>query len=406
MTSPKPSLLLLLISALLILSGPATALPQDDGMEDFEEADPYTEGEMDRMDKLGYERFSGFMWRDGHLTGQVAETLGGMPVLWVETEHFKIGSTLTSYRFSEDSIEKKRLEAELKTFKKRLGKVKLPKRKLDAWLRLHLYAQRLEQLYDDLEADFGIQPDDYTGHGPNFGRSTKFLVLLCERRSEFKRYLSRYVQVDGDFSFRCGWDDGDRGFVINNEAVQDLYDAESAETPRDTVLLANIISGLSMTMIEGYRLRYDGLPLWISTAVGHRCVRRIDPRWVTGYGLAKERTIGEDDYKWEPRVRNLAKNEFFISTRDMFGISTYEEMHTRDHMVLWSRLEYLLDEADGSPRGFLNALALAPPTGTPEDVKAALVERQVASLLEHYGVSPEELDEAWSKWVLKTYDKK
>ncbi len=141
-------------SALLGLGIP-TAVAQDTSIEAFEDLDPYTKGKREALDRLGYVSLGPFPWADGHTSEDLRETLGGVSVIFIETEHFRIASSLRACVRSNDSAEKKLLKAEFARFKKRLGKFK-PGKELDPWLRAHLYAQRLEEIYTDFLERFGF----------------------------------------------------------------------------------------------------------------------------------------------------------------------------------------------------------------------------------------------------------
>ncbi len=386
------------------LAVPSSAQDKD-GMEEFEEVDPYTRGEPERMKRLGYVSYGPFVWRDGDSTLAVQESMGGMPILWVETEHFRIGSSLVTYKLSGDKEEKARLQEEIGRLRKKLGKLKTPKKELDPWLRLHLWAQRAEELYASFHADFGLAPADYAEKGPYLGKTDKFLLLLCQRKSEFNRHVRTYLQVDTNHAYRYDWADGGMFYGANVEVMKESWDSPAGK-PFDAILHGKVVAGLVTNFVDGYRQNRYGSPRWLAYALPHVYVRRIDPRWVNAVGYEEGRSIREEDYKWEPRVASLVKNKFFASTEEMFGWAKYEDMNTRDHLVAWSRLEYLLNEAEGDRRGFLTALCDVAPEGTPEAQQAALVERQTKALAECFGMTPEELDKAWARWVKKTYKKR
>ena len=392
--------------ALAILLAAAPAFAQDgDGMEEFEEVDPYTKGDPELMQRLGYLSYGPFQWRKGDTTTDVQMNMGGIPMLWVETEHFRIGSSLTTYKYSGDREEKERLKDELGRLKKRLGKLKAPKRELDPWLRLHLFAQRAEEAYATFVEDFGLEPADFVDEGPHLGHEHKFLILLCQRKSEYSRHMRTYLAVDSETSYRWYWTDAGMGYAVNHEGNKERW-SDPDGVPFDTILYCQMVSNLASMFVDGYRRSYYGAPYWFSRAIGHYTVRRIDPRWVTAVGYQQGQNSREEDYKWEGRLMNLVKNDFYAATADMFTWAKYQDMNVRDHMVCWSRLEYLMDEADGDPKGFLTDLCKPRPRGSDEEVQAAMVERQTQALATHFGLTPEELDERWAKWVKKAYKKR
>ena len=135
-------------------------------------------------------------------------------------------------------------------------------------------------------------------------------------------------------------------------------------------------------------------------------VRRIDPRWVTSAGHDHRKNRRENDWKWEPRVRNLVNNDFFASTEEMFTWQEYADMNERDHMVAWSKLDWLMRIAKGDREAFLASMCTPSSTDGEAGTKAELLARQKRALLAHFGLTPQELDKAWARWVRRTYRKR
>jgi hypothetical protein len=391
---------------LLALASPHLAGAQEGdggGMEVFEAVDPYTQGAPEALERLGYVTLGPFPWMGADNTRAAQEKLGGSPMLWVETAHFKIGSSLTTYTLLGDRAEKTRVEGELERLRERLGKLKAQKRKLDPWLRLHLFAQRAEELYGGFLDDFGLEPADFADSGPHLGQPHKFLLLVCQRQSEYTRFASTYAGVESDSMHRFGSAETGMGFAINAEVLQS-YMVEAEDAPLDTMLFCYVASGLANQFIDGYRRADYGSPFWLQAAYGHLAARRIDPRYVSGAGYVEGQEIREDDHDWAPRVAGLVRNEFFASADVMFGWEEESALSPRDHLVAWSKLEFLLEGAQGSAKGFLRSVAR--PAPGPQGKAPPQGEAQRSALLEHFGTTPAEFDKAWSEWVLKTYKKR
>jgi len=376
------------------------------GMETFEEVDPYTEGDPERMERLGYTAFGPFHWRGPDFTNHVVEAIGSIPMLWVETEHFKIGSSLGTYEIPNDREERDRIEDELDTLEDRLGRLRPPRKELDPWLRLHLYAQRAEALYAMFLEDFGIDEADFEPERRYLGNENKFLLLLCERKSEFGRFVRIYIEQENDNAYRWGWHGDCMFYGAAYEAITEHF-VQPQEEPFDTMLYNRMASGLASNFIDGYRSQFSA-PRWLGYALGHVYVRRIDPRWPTADGHSARHVRQEDDWRWEPQVYGLVKNDFFASTETMFGWTGYEDMNTRDHMIAWSKLQFLMTEADGDPKGWLDTLTSRPRVHgeDPEARRATMAELQEDALLAHFELTPEELDERWAQWVRRNYDKR
>jgi len=386
--------------AALVLSSPGTWA--QDGMEVFEEVDPYTKGDPEVMAKLGYVKFGPFRWTKTAFTGEVCETLGNPPALWVETAHFRIGSTLGTYRPGADRLEREKIKLELARLKKKLGRARFPKKDLDPWLRLHLYAQRAEDLYSQFQEDFELEPADFEDKGEFLGVEHKFLLLLCQRKSELGRYIRAEYDRDPAPSWR--WGTGDDGGVflgLNAEDIASGWSGDNLELPFDTFLHVHVIGSLTANLLDNYLHNRHTAPRWMRYGLAHRYVRAVDARWVELSGTMSGATGDEDAWKWAPRVLNLVKNDFFVSASDMFGWQASDELKLRDHMIVWSKLEYLLDECEGNHAAFLNAVC----EGKRQD-DAGGRKTQAQALQAHFDLAPAEFDEVWSKWVKKVYKKR
>ena len=75
--------------------------------------DPYTEQDPARIERAGYAAYKPFTLVRGQTTFQVDETVG-QDLIWIETDHFRLGSSLGTYKLPGDKREKRRLQQELK----------------------------------------------------------------------------------------------------------------------------------------------------------------------------------------------------------------------------------------------------------------------------------------------------
>ena len=83
----------------------------------------------------------------------------------------------------------------------------------------------------------------------------------------------------------------------------------------------------------------------------------------------------------------------------------YDALNTRDHLVAWSRVEFLLEREGADLRGFLDGINLRKPEGDATTAAAKTIERQRTALQKSFGLSPAELDEAWATHVKRNYRK-
>ena len=118
--------LLCLLSALVCVAVCAPPLAaqkrSDDEVQKLsEKGDPYTKQDQDAMQALGVVRYGPFPWADHFSTSDVDKVLGPGRVLWMETEHFRLGLNMTTARLPEDSKQKKAVYAECKALNKKLS---------------------------------------------------------------------------------------------------------------------------------------------------------------------------------------------------------------------------------------------------------------------------------------------
>ncbi len=404
MTALRQLQLLLLFAACTALLEPLHAQKQDDGdYKEFEEVCPYTQGDRELERALGYARVGFIPWRGADDSQAVQQNIGGVPMLFVETEHFRIGSSLTSYKIPNDKEERARLRLEIGRLRDKLGRLKEPKRELDPWLRLHLHAQRAEKLYADFQEDWGIEPSDFDRQGPHLGFPEKFLLLLCERKSEFGRYLRTYESSDLEYAYRSGWFGEGMIVAVNIEAIAEHW-REQKDAPLESMFTCMLGASLAGNFVSGWNSNLFRAPAWLVYGYTHLVQRRLDPRWPMFDGRKVIYGEDADRTEWEPRISNLVRNDFFASTEEMFAWTKYEDLGQRDHLVVWSKLTYLLTEAEGDPEAFLTAVC---PTASARPIDPAkLVALQITALEQHFGLTPAQLDERWSQWVKKAGRKK
>lgn len=391
-----PSRLLRSLAPLVVL---AATLPvahglQRTGMEEFSELDPYTKGEPEVLEACGYASIGQFLWKSPDHTQHAAEHMGSPPTVWLECANFKLGSSLNTYEMPNDRPERAKLKAELARLKERMGRVRFPKRELDPWLRLHVWAQRCEETIDAFCAAFDLTEEDRARLTASENGQGKSLILLCERESEFNRYLQHYHGASSTITWSTPLGKG-QFWGISSEYLKRNY-ANIEEAPLDAIMHCRLIAGLSDHMVSRYGASAYNTPHWFKSAVRHFLVRNVDHRYTVGNGMKSGHVRRDGEEEWEERVANLSKNDLAASVEEMFGWQDYSKMSTREHIVAWSRLKFLLTVAEGDRRGFLHDV-LEVDGRSPE----GRVERQVSALRERFGLTPEEFQKAWTRWVKK-----
>ncbi|MEW6743161.1 MAG: hypothetical protein AB1486_10420 [Planctomycetota bacterium] len=405
---------ILALAVTLFLSGPlagrtgfAAGEDQDEKEEKVPAVDPYTKGEAEAMAAAGFVKYGPFAVTSTYQSEDVKALTGDKWMLWVETPHFKIGSTLAKRPLSRaDREAAKRLDEELSRLRKKLPRTPKKVKEMDAWLTLHLQAQRLEELYAELSGRFNVtettfpKPGDEaaikaTGYGPYLGFRDKFIIVMFEEKASLARYSGRYLGINRDTPVRYRVKDADTMvFATSREAFSSWED-------EDTAFLAHLTANMVHLLVDAYRRFKYNLPLWWCEGLTHWHTRRVDPTFFNPTTAPGQEYDRRQDSEWEKKVYARVKQDYFRPARELLEIMDPAQMDFADHLMAWSRVDYLLtlgNEKIAKYMDIMNRLPWSQDT-TPERV----LELQKQALKEAWGFDPDTLDESWTKWVLQTY---
>ena len=356
----------------------------DPRSEEFPALDPYTRAEPAALKRAGCVSLGPFTWCRDVETSDVERALGEPRVLWLETAHFRLGSTLESYKSGADRIEKAKLEAELERLGRRLARVPKEAARLDPWLRLHLLAQRCEEQYAEFQARFGLRAEDYQRTGAYLGMGSKFSVLLTERTATLARFLERVAKQPAAANWR-GELPGDTLFL-----------GQSAEGLRehnyelDAALHCALAADLAVNLVKGTCGYHESTPAWFTCGLASWFSRRVDARW-TIYATGTTLLFGDDSWDWAPRVRRIVGNGLGASWSEMLDWPDWNAIDAQGHMLLWSRVDWMLSRKDADPRALL--------LGFGELGQSHAVQERV--LVRGLGAGSAELDARWREFVLR-----
>jgi hypothetical protein len=390
-----------LITAVLVArtAGTCPQVQGQDAKEDvFEKVDPYTHGDEKALERAGYLSFGPFAWAEGVRTTDVVEAMGGGDVLWVETAHFRIGSTLGSYRMHNDTREQKALEGELARLKSRLAYYQAPRSRLDPWMRLHLYALRLEDVYEDFVAHFGFAGDDDARKkgaakkpapgGPE--PPQKIRVLLAGKSSGLGRYLKHYADREPRGHDRFVLPGGAQFLGINEEGLRGVgYEL-------DIGIHCVTAGAVAHSLVESFTGSQGTCPLWLEYGLDHVVTRGIDERYPSA-PLGTVRIEEEDSYRWETRVRGLVVNGVAPTWSATAAWKSWDEIKSSGHLVAWSRVAWLLKRKPAELRVFLLDVAGPAGSGGNGENPRTPFERQSEAAKKAFGKSLEELEAQWKK---------
>ncbi|RMH04477.1 MAG: hypothetical protein D6702_03210 [Planctomycetota bacterium] len=381
--------------------------------------DPYAGDDAEAKARAGIVRYGPFPFADRHGTSKIEEVLGDVPIRWVETAHFKIGSALGPYRIPvTDKKQRARLRAELAELAEILPGIDPKTQVIDPWLRLHLFVRRLEQQYADTCELLGVTDEDfpsgpgqlvagrYMGEGPYLGMPNKFAVLLLEKESDLGRYTLRFIgrqrQTTTRHLFARDIESATLFLGVATEAFDGFYSD-------DTRLYCHVAFNTAHNLLHGYKFFWYGLPCWVAEGFAHWYSRQISVENNNWSGIVETSPGLRNEWNWVPKIYARVKQDYYPSAAELCTITDYQRLHFSDHMMIWSRIEYLLSQEDRARfAAFLDALEgrieEAPP-GTIPTAEMVLA-RQEEAFTRAYGMDWAEFDRRWRAWVLKEFKRR
>ena len=383
--------------------------------------DPYTGGDRALLERLGYVSLGPFELGTGHDSTAVEELLGTEPLAWIETAHFRLGCSLSPLllRGQQDWSKEwiRSVHAELDELRELLPKGRIKKRvkSLDPWLRAHLTAYRMEKLYAETMALFGVTDesfpkdpakvligpkDTYMGYGPYLGMRDKFLLLVTEKESTHRQYLKKFVGRDSKFPQRWHFTDA--------SSLLFACPTESDDFPlkHDTALHCALAFNVSQNLLDGFRYYAYDVPVWIKEGFGHWNSRRIDGKWSSfDQNEGSVADVKQLD-KWRPYAKSLLnKTGKWASFPTVAGWRDFGAITFNDHVMVFSRMDYLLSLGPTKWQTFLRTVK-----GRVDDQwrpdQRDLVGATREGLKKAYGLTFLNFDDRWKTWVKETYPSK
>lgn len=366
--------------------------------------DPYTENDPAVLKAAGIVSLGGFEFgKSGWTTTKCDEFMVANDLRWIETAHFKIGFGLDSYKPKLD--EKKKIIAELTRLKLVLPKVQPEVGVLDPWLRLHLTAQRCEDIYkrfveitNSAEVQFpdgqGPSVGVYRGDGPYLGMRHKYEILIMPSEASQVSWLLENAGLRIKNTQR--WHFIDRG------AITVVMHAQQGQLRNDAALHGHIAFNLAHNLYDGLNHYSYDTPVWLHEGLAHYMEREIDPKhnsFDSGEGAVADMTSKDD---WRPEVVKLVNSGEATRMAELLQLKNFSDLKLPHHFVTWSMVDFLLKTKPSEFAQFLWALkqnytAQGIPTGE------KLLDWHRTIFKEKLGWSYAEFDEAWRAWALTEY---
>ncbi len=405
-------------AAAAFLFGLAAVLPAQDKPDKLPryKQDPYTRNKPENLARAGYLSYGPFTFGnlgpDPVSSEAIEQHLSYAPILWVETAHFRFGSNLPQWTVPFDPDIRAKVRGELERLAEKIPNINPKAKVLDPWLRLHLFAQRLEDIYAEFsklagvtDKDFPARIEDvvlqpgvrYMGHGPYLGMRDKFLVLLFDKEGSFQDYMKSYLGRQSKYGQR--WHFKDVSSLIYTVAAE----SDEGRLKDDTALHGNVAFNVSQNLLDGFRHYSYDLPVWIREGIGHWFERRVSPKFNSFDQNEGSPADVRNTWKWEPYTRRLLSGGGKFATfseayawRD-FGSITFD-----DHVAIWSRVDFMMAQGPEKWQTFLFEIKGRVDANWLPD-QNDLVGATRDALQKAYGLSVLSFDEKWAEWVKANY---
>ena len=368
---------------------------------------PYCHGDPELMRKAGILSHGGFEFGVGD-TASSERILPEVPLLWIETAHFEIGMGMETYRIGGD--ERERVQAELVELERALPAVMSRTRVLDPWLRLHLYAWRLDRLWARMSEILGVTDADfpaagtewligepYHGEGPHLGMGGKFELLIVPSSETQERWL--YSQFGLRTQRTQRWN------VTGRQTMIAVINADETRLRRDAALYGHTVFTLTINLVDGYEFYAYETPVWLREGLAHVLERELDPRYnsfsFSESSLADETTRSD----WTSAVRKLVARGDAPSIAELAHLQTPAQFTLEHHFAAWSMTTYLLAE---HPEGYacLMAALHGNKNAKGEADGSVMVDKHRDAFEKCIGKRYHDFDAAWQSWAERVVARK
>lgn len=361
---------------------------------------PYCAGDPERMAAAGIVSHGGFDFGRTNTAG-ADELLADVDIYWIETAHFVLGLALEPYKIAAD--EKAKIRDELTRLSASLPAVQPRERVLDPWLRVHLYAQRLQDLWARIQgilqvtdADFpdGTKPwflgEPYFGEGPHLGQRSKYEILILPDQRVQDVWLADQFGLETKSTQI--WNIPERG------ALTVVMNGMDERLRRDGALHGHVAFNVTQNLIDGYKYYAYRTPVWLREGLAHALERELDPRFNSfsySEGSLADKTRRSD---WWAAVRKLVQTDEAPRIAELVHLHTPAQFELKHHFVSWSMTVFLLEHY---PDGYACLTARLHGIKNAEGINdgSRMKDRHRDAFRECVGLDYAAFDAAWAAWA-------
>ncbi len=423
------SILPALLSA-LVLAGAGTA------QRTRKDYDTVIRGRTETMEKLGLS-YGPFRFAHSDSEAVTFDMLLDGEIHWLETPHFRIGSSLRKWKIP--VAERKAYRAELTLMQADYPDIDIKIPALDSWYRLHMAGWRLERLYAEFLAHMGRTDEEFLGLPPEevigaamegeftdtinqfeldrggqvrpegfpqwvgmghfLGEPFKFEVFLCEEEAVWKDFKQRYFGITTTHPQRWNMkvDTVDKGVTqARSRCLLFGLSTEQARVKHDQHLHNALRHNMSINFLDGYMLYLFDMPVWIREGYAHYQRRRNTPEYNFYDSGEGSSGIDRDAKKWKPTAKKIARSGKALDFATLARINDYVDLNFDNHLNVWSRIDFLI-QYDVKKFGLFITSIKTQPSGA----GSAAAQREAFKTV--YGWTMRQADQEWKTWVAANY---
>jgi len=300
-------------------------------------------------------------------------------VIYIETDDFKLVSTIPGYKINQNTTS--RLLLELPMLKKRFPGIKGKMPRLNRHHVAHLIALHLHRVKLEFWELFKTRATSYSGI---MNRDNKHEIYVFSNQRDYDRFTDRFTGVKAS---------GGQEIILHADNavgfVRPPPPRAGLNTWNNTIIHMWAHLLLECQIRNGYNM-----PSWLDAGFAHWWERREHGNYNT-YCYSESREVGIfGSGKWRQRVRRLITSGKALSFPDFFDIKDMSSLNNRHHGLAFSILDFIINTRKKELRKFVRAL------GATDHVD------QYQVFQKSFNRSVPAFDEEWRAWVRKTYPKR
>jgi hypothetical protein len=318
--------------------------------------------------------------------------------VFLETAHIRWASSLGTCNVEME--DKQRVLAELARLKLVLPTVPDEPKRLDPFLRLHLFAMKGEEFYARFQKLLGVTDADfapqtktgqpYMGAGPFLGEKDKFELVIHASRATHSLFTKEFAGVTVPDALRY--------HLKEQHKMIASVQAEDPDLKKDKWLFPHVVHLLSHLCLCAYKhFNYDP-PLWLDEGLALCMEKEIDPASTTLEGEEGGKVMVHGPKDWWVGTRKMVADGDQRRLGQLLVLKELSQLDEDSKLTCWSMLRFLIDVHGEKLAPFLGGVkGQLDEKGAPSSTDLPELQRKLMKDL--WGWNPVSFDDAWTTWV-------